>query len=89
MSEESSSNDDGAGLTQPGRRRVLQQGIAIGAAAFAAPWVLTSAHAQANAEIAPYTQAKINWRQAEGAEITVAVIPASYFDNLIAIAPQF
>jgi len=89
MSEESSSNDDGAGLTQPGRRRVLQQGIAIGAAAFAAPWVLKSAHAQANAEIAPYTQAKINWRQAEGAEITVAVIPASYFDNLIAIAPQF
>ena len=89
MSEESSGNDDGAGLSQPGRRRVLQQGIAMGAAAFAAPWVLKSAHAQANAEIAPYTQAKINWRQAEGAEITVAVIPASYFDNLIAIAPQF
>ncbi|MGH6611505.1 MAG: ABC transporter substrate-binding protein, partial [Burkholderiaceae bacterium] len=36
-----------------------------------------------------YQQAKINWRQAEGAEITVMVIPASYFDNLITIAPQF
>src|SRR4030095_3090808 len=32
---------------------------------------------------------KVNWRQAEGQEITVAVIPASYFDNLISLQPQF
>ena len=75
--------------TAPGRRRMLKQSAALGAAAVAAPYVLSSAHAQANADVAPYTQAKINWRQAEGAEIAVAVIPASYFDNLIAIAPTF
>ena len=38
---------------------------------------------------APYKAAKINWRQAEGETITVAVIPASYFDNLISLQPQF
>ena len=75
--------------TAPGRRRMLKQSAALGAAAVAAPYLLSSAHAQANADVAPYTQAKINWRQAEGAEIAVAVIPASYFDNLIAIAPTF
>ena len=42
-----------------------------------------------NADIAPYQQAKINWRQAEGEEITIAFIPASYFDNLIALQPTF
>ncbi len=76
------------GPTQPARRRVIRQGAALGAAALAAPWVLRSAHAQANADIAAYTQAKINWRQAEGAEISVAVIPASYFNNLIDITPN-
>ena len=35
------------------------------------------------------SSAKINWRQAEGESITVAVIPASYFDNLISLQPQF
>ena len=66
-----------------GRSRALASLLRI-----AAPWVARYAHAQA-ADLGPYQQAKINWRQAEGAEITVAVIPASYFDNLIAIAPQF
>jgi multiple sugar transport system substrate-binding protein len=41
------------------------------------------------AELAPYRSAKIDWKQASGETITVAVIPASYFDNLIAVAPQF
>ena len=40
-------------------------------------------------DLAPYRAAKVNWRQAEGQEITVAVIPASYFDNLITLQPQF
>ena len=40
-------------------------------------------------ELAPYRRAKVNWRQVEGEEITVAVIPASYFDNLITLLPQF
>jgi multiple sugar transport system substrate-binding protein len=73
---------------QPVRRRVIAAGGALTAAAIGAPWVTRFAHAQA-ADVGPYQQAKINWRQAEGAEITVMVIPASYFDNLIAITPQF
>ena len=72
---------------QASRRRVIK-GAALGAAALATPWVARFAHAQA-ADLGPYQQAKINWRQAEGAEISVAVIPASYFDNLISLAPQF
>ena len=76
-------------LAAPARRRMLKQTTALGAVAIAAPYVLRSAHAQANADIAPYQQAKINWRQAEGEEITIAFIPASYFDNLIALQPTF
>jgi len=72
---------------QASRRKVIK-GAALGAAALATPWVARFAHAQA-ADLGPYQQAKINWRQAEGAEISVAVIPASYFDNLISLAPQF
>ena len=73
---------------EPSRRRLIKQGAALGAATIASPWVARYAHAQA-ADLGPYQSAKINWRQADGAEIAVAVIPASYFDNLIAIAPQF
>src|SRR5512142_99199 len=76
-------------VQEPGRRRMLKQTAALGAATLAATYVLRSAHAQANADIAAYTGAKLNWRQAEGESITVAVIPASYFENLIAIAPTF
>lgn len=41
------------------------------------------------ADLGPYREARIDWRQAAGETISVAVIPASYFDNLIALAPQF
>ena len=74
--------------TRPARRRVLKQGAALSAAAVAAPYVLRSAQAQSD-DLAPYRNAKINWRQVDGESIAVAVIPASYFDNLIAVAPQF
>ncbi len=70
------------------RRQFLRYGLALGAGAIGAPWIARFAHAQA-ADLGPYQSAKINWRQAEGQEITVAVIPASYFVNLIEIAPQF
>ena len=53
-----------------------------------APVFLRGAAAQDN-DLSPYTSAKIDWKQASGESITVAVIPASYFDNLISIAPQF
>src|SRR3954469_24833241 len=68
------------------RREMLKAGAA--SAALAAPGLLRGASAQ-DAELAPYRAAKIDWRQAAGEAITVAVIPASYFDNLIALAPQF
>jgi multiple sugar transport system substrate-binding protein len=71
----------------PTRRRALQQAAGIGALA-ATPLWLSGAHAQA-ADLAPYQRAKINWRQAEGEQISVAVIPASYFDNLLSLLPQF
>ena len=70
------------------RRRLLQGAAILGAGAAVAPYVLRHASAQ-QANLGPYQQAKVNWRQAEGEQITVAVIPASYFENLIAIAPEF
>jgi ABC-type glycerol-3-phosphate transport system substrate-binding protein len=73
---------------KPGRRALLRQGAALGAAGLVAPHWAGVAFAQGD-DLAPYKAAKINWRQVEGESITVAVIPASYFDNLIGLAPQF
>jgi multiple sugar transport system substrate-binding protein len=73
---------------QPGRRRVLQQAASAGLLAAAAPQLLGTAYAQGD-DLAPYRSAKINWKQAEGESISVAVIPASYFDNLLSLLPQF
>ncbi len=71
-----------------GRREVLKQGAALGAATALGPAWLGAASAQGD-DLAPYTAAKINWKQAAGESITVAVIPASYFVNLISLQPQF
>ncbi len=72
---------------EPTRRRFLQATVAV-PALMGAPGLIREAGAQ-DADLAPYRSAKIDWRQASGETITVAVIPASYFDNLIAVAPQF
>ncbi|MEA2933849.1 MAG: multiple sugar transport system substrate-binding protein, partial [Variibacter sp.] len=69
-------------------RRVVVIGASAMAGAVAAPCVLRSAAAQ-DADLGPYRAAKIDWRQTAGETITVAVIPASYFENLITVAPQF
>jgi multiple sugar transport system substrate-binding protein len=74
--------------THAGRRKALAQTAALGAAAIAAPHLLRSAHAQDD-DLGPYKRAKIDWRQADGESISVAVIPASYFDNLGTLIPQF
>ncbi len=68
----------------PGRRNALRMGAALGAAG-----VLGPNFAFAQDDLAAYRSAKINWKQAEGESITVAVIPASYFENLISLQPQF
>ena len=78
------SHDDHS--AQPGRRRLLKQGAALGAAGALGPVGVALAQAD---DLAPYKAAKINWRQVEGETISVAVIPASYFENLIALQPQF
>ena len=72
---------------QPGRRRALQQAASLGALVTAPVWV-ASALAQGD-DLTPYRSAKINWKQVEGESISVAVIPASYFDNLLSLLPQF
>ena len=72
----------------PTRRDILLQGAALGAAAASSTVLSSNALAQAD-ELAPYRAAKINWKQVEGETITVAVIPASYFENLISLQPQF
>jgi ABC-type glycerol-3-phosphate transport system substrate-binding protein len=79
-------------LSRPGRRTVLKQAATLGALALGGSAMLPLAGARAQeaaADLEPYKRAKINWRQAEGESITVAVIPASYFDNLIELVPQF
>ena len=73
----------------PTRRDVLKHGAALGAAAALGPQLVAPAFAQGGDDLAPYKAAKINWRQVEGEQITVAVIPASYFENLISLQPQF
>lgn len=70
------------------RRTALRTGAGVAAAALFAPGLLGKAAAQAD-DLAAYSAAKINWKQVEGEQITVAVIPASYFENLISLQPQF
>ena len=76
------------GTPDQSRRKALKAGAAIGATVLGAPWVARFAHAQ-GMDLGAYQSAKINWRQAEGQTVRAAVIPASYFDNLIALAPEF
>jgi multiple sugar transport system substrate-binding protein len=68
----------------PGRRNALRIGATLAAAGLLGP-----RFAFAQDDLAAYRSAKINWKQAEGETITVAVIPASYFENLITLQPQF
>jgi multiple sugar transport system substrate-binding protein len=69
------------------RRKFLKGTVAVSSLVMA-PGIIRRTDAQ-EADLSAYKSAKIDWRQGAGETITVAVIPASYFDNLIAIAPQF
>lgn len=71
--------------SQPGRRRVLKQAASAGLLAATVPRLL---YAQQD-DLSPYRSAKINWQQVSGESVSVAVIPASYFDNLLGLLPQF
>ncbi len=70
------------------RRALVKRSAVLGVLAASGAALPSVAFAQDD-ELAAYKSAKINWRQAEGESISVAVIPASYFDNLISLAPQF
>ena len=70
------------------RRTFLKTSTGAAALIGFGPVGLRQAAAQ-EADLAPYKSAKIDWQQTSGETITVAVIPASYFENLITIAPQF
>src|SRR3954454_14224717 len=72
----------------PNRRTFLKAGTAASALIGFAPALLRQAAAQ-EADLAPYKSARIDWKQTSGETIPAAVIPASYFENLISLAPQF
>ena len=79
---------DGPPTAAPRRRDVLRYAAGAGLASTVAGSAFVPARAQ-GADLAPYQSAKIDWKQAQGEQITVAVIPASYFENLISLQPQF
>src|SRR5690349_17103057 len=81
-------SDESKRIQQPARRRVLKSALAAGTTLVAGRYVIRRAEAQAG-DLGPYSQAKINWRQVAGEQISVAVIPAGYFENLIGLGPQF
>ena len=71
------------------RRSFLGRTAALAAAGVVAPAVFRSElHAQ-DAALAPYLEAKVNWRQAEGERLNIAIIPANFFDSIVALTPQF
>jgi ABC-type glycerol-3-phosphate transport system substrate-binding protein len=82
------SHSDSREAPDRSRREALTRAAAVGGAALAAQALPLAAQAQA-AELAAYQSAKIDWKQAAGESISIAVIPASYFDNLISLQPQF
>ena len=79
--------DGGCMRGEVSRRTVLKTTVA-GAALIAAPALLTG-RAAAATDLSSFKKAKIDWRQAAGASITIGVIPAGYFLNLDALMPQF
>ncbi len=81
------------GRHRPGhvtRRDVLKTTLA-GATTLAAPGLMIGrAHAAGEyMDLGSLQGAGIDWRMAEGEQITIAVIPAGYFNNLETVLPDF
>ncbi|NEE03338.1 extracellular solute-binding protein [Phytoactinopolyspora halotolerans] len=77
------------GLT---RRTFLQGSAATGVTALAGGSVLAGCgddEGSTREGTEEYDQAGIDWRAAEGQTINVAVIPATYFGNLLELIPEF
>jgi multiple sugar transport system substrate-binding protein len=79
------------GFHHPVSRRTILRAAVSGAAILAAPSILSGrARAATTAvDFSSLRNAKIDWRQAAGASITIGVIPAGYFTNLEAVLPAF
>lgn len=75
------------------RRRLLRATAGTAAAAFAAPALAACGSGRPSGVtrtgLAEYQAAAIDWRQARGRTINVAVIPATYFAHLEELLPQF
>ena len=72
-------------------RRTALKTTLVGTMALAAPAIL-SRRAQAAGEfmdLGSFQGASIDWRMAEGEQITAGVIPAGYFKNLDTVLPDF
>ncbi len=70
-------------------RRTVLKGTAATTAAVLAPAIIARLSPARAAALEPYENAKIDWRMAEGESITVGVIPATYFTNLIDVSEAF
>ena len=72
-------------------RRKLLGHSALAGAALAMPSILTTARpvGAQSLSASAFTNAKIDWKQFKGEEITVGVIPAGYFNNLIDVVGAF
>jgi len=71
------------------RRKFILGSTAAAGSLVAAPAILRSGALAAEEALGPYREAKINWRIAEGETVNVAIIPASFFEPLIAHSAEF
>jgi ABC-type glycerol-3-phosphate transport system substrate-binding protein len=85
------SNHNDQDKTSGVSRRTVLKGALLGAGALAAPkfFIGRAQAAGQYMDLAAFEAAGIDWRMADGAQITVAVIPAGYFKNLETVLPDF
>src|SRR3954447_18086993 len=69
-----------------GNWRIGRRGVVLGA--LAAPAIIRTSRAQ-EAALGPYREAKIDWKQAAGETVNVAMIPTTFYAGLLALAPEF
>ena len=82
-----SNQDLRSGIT---RRRLLGHSVLVGAALAAPATVMGTRPTGAQSlSASAFAKSKIDWKQFKGEEITVAVIPAGYFNNLIEVGGAF
>jgi multiple sugar transport system substrate-binding protein len=71
------------------RRSLLRTAAAAGGYGLLRPLGGPRAAAAAEADLAPYQKATLNWRQVAGESITILVTPAYYFGIFRQFTPQF